>query len=196
MKLLLALILSAFLISSCKQKLPIVDDLSARSWILTDQDSTDALFPDYLKGKPFVAGYIFTNCPDICPLTTNNMHLIQEQLSSERINDVGFASISFDPAADRPHVLKKFAEVRKLDLSNWRFFTGSDSTISSLMNAVRVFYTPGDSTVFPDGRKIYYFIHTDRISLFDGYGRIRKNYRGSKVNIEEVVNDIKSLLEK
>jgi protein SCO1/2 len=36
-------------------------------------------------------------------------------------------------------------------------------------------------------------MHTDRISLIDKNGILRKNYKGSTINIEEIVSDIKTL---
>ena len=36
-------------------------------------------------------------------------------------------------------------------------------------------------------------MHTDRISLIDSNGKLRKNYKGSTLNIEELINDIKTL---
>jgi len=36
-------------------------------------------------------------------------------------------------------------------------------------------------------------MHTDRISLIDNESRLKKNYRGSKVNLEELYNDIINL---
>lgn len=122
------------------------------------------------------------------------MRLIQEKLNKEKITDVNFVTITFDPAHDSPEVLRHFAEVRNLELSNWTFLTGEKTIIDSLMKRVGVFAVIGDSTVFNDGRKIYYYVHTDRIQLFDQKGRIRKNYIGSDVNIDEVISDIKLLL--
>ena len=50
-----------------------------------------------------------------------------------------------------------------------------------------------DSSITSEGKKYYYYIHTDRISLLDSNGRIRKNYSGSTINIDEILNDIKLL---
>jgi len=36
-------------------------------------------------------------------------------------------------------------------------------------------------------------MHTDRISLIDANGILRKNYKGSTLNIEELITDIKTL---
>ncbi|MEW6653134.1 MAG: SCO family protein [Bacteroidota bacterium] len=193
MKKILVLILLIAAAVSCQDKLDVVDDLSSSGFSLVDQTGTKQNFPAMTKGKLTVVGYIFTNCPDICPLTTNNMRIIQEKLNSDKVNNVEFVSISFDPMQDNPETLSKFAEVRNLDLSNWKFLTGDKIVIDSLTKRIGILAVVSDSTVFKDGRKIYYFTHTDRIQLMDEEGRIRKNYTGSDINIDEIVSDIKLL---
>ncbi|MEE9431816.1 MAG: SCO family protein [Melioribacteraceae bacterium] len=189
------LLLLLLLLSFCKAELEELDDFNSKYYSLLNQDSTVVEFPTLLEGNVGVVGYIFTNCPDICPLTTNNMRLIQKQLSEENIKGVKFVSISFDTDTDKPSVLKDFAEVRNLDLTNWEFLTGKEQTIKELMKQVGVVAFVGDSTVFDDGRKSYYFVHTDRIQLIDKNGILRKNYIGSKIKIEEIIADIKTLTE-
>ena len=179
---------------SCGDDFPVIEDLSNSSYKLVDQKEEQITFPDYVKGKTVIAGYIFTNCPDICPLTTNNMRLIQEQLKSQKVKGVQFVSISFDPDNDTPEVLKKFAEIRNLDLSNWTFLTGDKPVIDRLMKHVGVLAVPGDSTVFPSGKVSYYYIHTDRIQIIDDEGKIRKNYPGSSINIDEIIKDVKQIV--
>ncbi|MBS3945780.1 MAG: SCO family protein [Melioribacter sp.] len=181
------------LLPGCGNDFPVIENLGGSNYQLTNQNEKEVLFPDFVKGKTVIAGYIFTNCPDICPLTTNNMRLIQERLEKEEVDNVQFVSISFDPGNDTPGVLKKFAEIRNLDLNNWTFLTGDKPVVDKLMKHVGVVAVPGDSTVFPSGKVSYYYIHTDRIQLIDSEGRIRKNYPGSSINIDEIINDIKSL---
>jgi protein SCO1/2 len=178
---------------SCTEKFEVIDDLSKENFALIDQTNTQRNFPSITKGKLTVVSYIFTNCPDICPLTTNNMRMIQEKVKEAKIYNVEFVSISFDPAQDKPETLRKFAEVRNLDLSNWTFLTGDKPVVDSLMNRIGILAVVSDSTVFKDRRKIFYFTHTDRIQLMDEDGKIRKNYKGSGINVEEIVRDIKSL---
>lgn len=185
--------LSFIIALSCGEKFEIIKDFNKESYNLVDQNYNDVKFPEIVKGKIAVVGYIFTNCPDICPLTTNNMRLIQEKLKEEKITNVEFVSISFDPLVDKPDVLKKFAEIRNLDLSNWTFLTGEKKIIDSLMKKVEVFVFPSDSTLLPSGEKIFYYVHTDRIQVWDTENRIRKNYPGSNININEIVEDIKTL---
>jgi protein SCO1/2 len=51
-----------------------------------------------------------------------------------------------------------------------------------------------DDTVYTkQGQPEYFIMHTDRISLIDEDGMLRKNYRGSTFNPEELINDIKYL---
>lgn len=187
------IIILIFFFLSCGDNFEVIEDLKYSDYQLIDSDSNNVVFPKLMEGQIGVVGYIFTNCPDICPLTTNNMRLIQEKLLKENIDGVQFVSISFDPEVDRPSVLKDFTKVHGLNLSNWDFLTGEKSTIENLLKKVGVIAIVGDSTTFEDGSKTYYYIHTDRIQLIDKDGRIRKNYLGSKINIDEIVADIKRL---
>ncbi|MEW6509223.1 MAG: SCO family protein [Bacteroidota bacterium] len=193
MRKIIASTIIAVLLVSCDNDLPVIEKLSDTNYELIDQNKNPVSFPAFIKGSTTVAGYIFTNCPDICPLTINNMRLIQERLKKEEVKDVEFVSISFDPENDTPEVLKKFSEIRNLNLDNWTFLTGEKPIIDKLMKHAGVVALPGDSTVFPSGKVTYYYVHTDRIQLIDSKGRIRKNYPGSSINIDEIINDIKSL---
>ena len=189
------LFLLILLTQSCKNDLEIIDDLSEDSYSLLKQDSVQTNFPDLIKNKIGIVGYIFTNCPDICPLTTNNMRLIRERIENENIKNVEFVSISFDPEVDKPNVLKKFSELHGVDFDNWQFLTGEKSVIDNLIKEVGVVAFVGDSTTFNDGTKTYYYVHTDRIQLIDQEGRIRMNYLGSKIIIDQIMNDVKLLTE-
>ncbi len=181
------------LLFGCIENLPLDEKISA--YELINQDSTAVVFPGDFKSKILVVGFIFTNCPDICPLTTNNMHLIQEELKKENINEnVQFLSISFDPEIDKPSVLKKFAEVRSLDLTNWQLCTGTPATIEKLLDEFNVLAVQADTIYLPNNKIQYYYVHTDRISLLDQKGNLRKNYPGSKIDIKEITTDIKELI--
>ncbi len=50
-----------------------------------------------------------------------------------------------------------------------------------------------DETIDDEGNPEYSMMHTDRISLIDKNGRLRKNYKGSTLNLEELIIDIKTL---
>ena len=160
---------------------------------MISQDSTNVNFPQDFKGKPFLLGFIFTNCPDVCPLTSHNFQLVQEETKNEGIIEVNFVLISFDPDRDKPWVLKDYAGLRNIDESNFKLLTGDKDTIKALMKKMQVVAIPGDTSKTPDGDLIYFFIHTDRAFLIDKDNRVRTEYRGSKLDISRAVKDLKAL---
>ena len=57
--------------------LPVLFDVPAFS--LIDQDSKPVAQSD-LRGHPWIAAFIFTHCPDVCPIMTNKMSSLQKTL--------------------------------------------------------------------------------------------------------------------
>lgn len=186
------LILSIYT-SGCKSEFELNENLKGFSFKLIDQDGRQVDFPTEFEGKILVAGFIFTHCPDICPLTVNNMQLVQKAIAKNGGgDDVVFVAVTFDPERDSVALLKKFAGLREINEKNFRFLTGDKKVTDSVMTVMRIVAVPEDSTVI-EGDLSYFFTHTDRISLIDQRGFLRKEYSGSKANIEEIVNDIGKL---
>ncbi len=186
------LLLSTFQ-SGCKSDFELNENLKGFTFKLVDQDGKPVDFPTQFEGKIVVAGFIFTHCPDICPLTVNNMQLVQKELTKNGDgDDVVFVAISFDPERDSVALLKKFAGMREIDETNFRFLTGDKKITDSVMSVMRIVAVPEDSSLV-EGDISYFFTHTDRISLIDQRGFLRKEYSGSKANMEEIINDIGKL---
>jgi protein SCO1/2 len=177
----------------CQSKFPLDKDLTRKNYTFFNQDSVEVIFPGIIKDKVTVIGFIYTNCPDICPMTTHNMHLTQQKLKKNAIDNVLFVTVTFDPDRDFPSVLKKFGEIRDTDFNNWVFLWGDEKNTNSLLKRFDITALKTDSTYFDDGELTYSVMHTDRISLIDSESRLKKNYRGSKVNLEELYNDIINL---
>ena len=193
-KIFLILLSITFLLSiSCKEKLPLDKDLTKKSYNLINHEGEKVVFPEIIKGQMTVMGFIFTHCPDICPMTTHNMYLTEKELKKNGIVDVKFVALSFDPDRDTPELLKKFAEVRELDFNSWTLLTGEKTTVNDLLKRFDVKAIKTDENIDEEGKNEYSMMHTDRISLIDENGILRKNYKGSTLNIEELVNDIKTL---
>jgi protein SCO1/2 len=193
MKPMLPLLISIIIFTGCGRKFDRNDLLGKKNFPLISQDSTNINFPQDFKGKPFLLGFIFTNCPDVCPLTSHNFQLVQEEAKNEGIKEVNFVLISFDPDRDKPWVLKEYASLRNIDESNFKLLTGDKDTIKALMKKMQVVAIPGDTSKTPDGDLIYFFIHTDRAFLIDKNNRIRTEYRGSKLDISRAVKDLRAL---
>ena len=54
-----------------------------------------------------VVAFIFTTCPDVCPVITNNMIQAESELDGV---DYQFISITVDPRNDKPNVLREYRE--------------------------------------------------------------------------------------
>jgi|WetSurMetagenome_2_1015567.scaffolds.fasta_scaffold116170_3 protein SCO1 len=190
------LLFSVIIISlyGCGKKLPIETDLAKLHFKTLNQDSSLVAFPDYLKGKVFILSLIYTNCPDVCPLIVNNMQRIQNRLFKEKIDNVNFVSISFDPYRDKPSVLKDFAALREIDTKSWQFLTGNQSDIDSLRRHLKFLTIAGDTIKTVNGKLSYNFVHTDRIFLVGKDLAVRKYYKGSEINLDDIVTDIQLLL--
>ena len=71
---------------------------------------------------------------------------------------------------------------------------GDKKNTGSILKRFDITALNADSTYLDDGELTYSVMHTDRISLIDNESRLKKNYRGSKVNLEELYNDIIKLM--
>jgi protein SCO1 len=76
-----------------------------------------------LQGQVWVAAFMFTRCPTVCPRITQRMRDIQ-RAAKERGLPVTLVSFSVDPENDTPEVLSRYAAEQKVDPVNWRFLTG------------------------------------------------------------------------
>jgi len=190
----LVLLSVIFLFSvSCKENLPLDKDLTKKSYDLINQYGEQTTFPEDILCHITVMGFIYTHCPDICPMTTHNMFLTQKKLTDLGIGNVKFIALSFDPDRDTPDVLIKFAEIRDLDFNSWTLLTGRKAVVEDLMKRFDVKAIKTDESIDENGNPEYSMMHTDRISLIDESGKLRKSYKGSTLNIEELINDIKIL---
>ena len=50
----------------------------------------------------------FTNCPDICPMTLNNLDLVINNLDEKKKNKIKIFFVSIDPERDTPEIIKEY----------------------------------------------------------------------------------------
>src|ERR1700736_4460120 len=82
-----------------------------------------------LRGKIWIADFIYTTCPGPCPMSSSRMSELQKPLEK---TDVHLVSFTVDPARDTPHVLRDYAEKLQAQPGRWDFLTGSQSAIYKL----------------------------------------------------------------
>ena len=90
------------------------------AFTLTDQLGRSVSNRDLL-GAPWVANFVFTRCPTVCPLLTAKFKALQAKVA---LPDVQYVSFSVDPQHDTPEVLAAYAEKYGADPAHWRFLTG------------------------------------------------------------------------
>lgn len=76
-----------------------------------------------LEGNVWVANFIFTRCPTICPASTAKMADIQKR-SRDLGSKLRFVSFSVDPEYDTPERLRDFGERYDADPKTWSLLTG------------------------------------------------------------------------
>ncbi len=184
---------SFLLFTNCNQHFPLDQDISRTQNTFLNQDSVPVEFPKIIKDKITLMTMIYTHCPDICPMTTHNMSLVEQRLPYNLKDKVKFVVISFDPKRDTPAEFKKFAEIRELSFDSWSFLSGDEKNTNEVMSKFNIVAIPADSTYDDDGTLSYNVIHTDRISLIDQDGKLRANYKGSTADLNMIIEDIKYL---
>jgi len=99
--------------------------------LITHEGKTVRFFDDLIKDKVVVINFIFTRCPDACPLETARLREVQQILGDRVGDDVFMYSISIDPEYDTPEVLRQYAE--KFNAGpGWLFLTGKAADITLL----------------------------------------------------------------
>ena len=135
-----------------------------------------------LKGKVWVADFIFTTCTMACPMMTGNMNIIHKKYKKN--DDVRLVSISVYPEYDTPEVLTKYASQYDANTSRWYFLTGEESTVKRVIK---------DGFKIGDYEDIIF--HSEKFALVDKKGMIRAYYNGMKTeDMKKLKKDINILL--
>lgn len=162
----------------------------APTFELVNRDERPVSSSDLL-GKPWIADFIFTRCPGVCPIMSQRMQDLAADLPA---SDVHLVSISVDPEYDTPEVLEHYARRHEAG-ENWLFLTGATEVIHPLIREgflLALDPSPGNGNV-PNAEPI---LHSNRFVLVDADGQIRGYY--DSFNDEELAQlraDARSLIE-
>jgi protein SCO1/2 len=139
-----------------------------------------------LRGKIWIADFVYTTCPGPCPMISSRMSELQKPLEKTGVHLVSF---TVDPAKDTPDVLRTYAERLRAEPGRWDFLTGSQSTIYNLSrNGFKLAVSDGsDAQGIP--------VHSTRMILVDRHGEIRGYYDAAEVDaVTKIVADTTHLL--
>ena len=147
------------------------------------QDQNGAPFgPQTLAGKPWVADFIFTRCPTVCPVMTERLAALAPQLGAR----VHLVSLSVDPDFDTPERLKAFAKMHGATLERWHFLTGDSASVQRAVTDGFKISLEHEGA----GDDFLSIVHGVHFVLVDGEGHIRGYYDSTDPEaMERLVHD-------
>ena len=158
-------------------------NLPAPSFTLIDQEGKKFKFRP-ASGNVVLVTFVYTTCPDVCPLFSAHFAAIQRALDQEKRQNYLLLSISTDPARDTPAKMKAYAQAFKADGKHWQFLTGLQKDLAEVWKLFGV-------NVKDHGNG--QIQHTNLTTLIDAKGTRRVDYYGDKWLVKEVLKDIKWL---
>lgn len=190
---------------------------------LLDQHGENFTFSD-VDSKVVVVMFIFTRCPDTCPVVTQNLVQTGEELGAKK-SEVTFISISVDPEYDTPERLLTYSQTHAAD---WPHLTGpledleavwsdfyigvdknwiemhSDENSSESNNSTEqessdegeqdAGHAEGNHSSAEPSGDNYTVGHNTVMYLIDSHGKRRVMHTGSSWDAEEVAFDILLLI--
>lgn len=164
-------------------------DKPAPKFSLQDVDSEAVALAD-LRGKVTVLHFIYTSCPDVCPLHAERLAELQAMVNQTPTREqVRFVTVTTDPARDTPDVMRAYGPAHGLDPVNWTFLTSGpdrpDDTTRQLAQAFGHKFT-----LTEDG----YQMHGVVTHVIDQEGRWRANFHGLKFEPTSLVVYLNALV--
>jgi protein SCO1/2 len=126
-----------------------------------------------LKGRVWVANFIFTRCPTVCPRFTAQMAHVQERTA---VFGPALQLVSFtvDPSHDTPEKLEAYARRYKADPARWTFLTGDYQQLKgTIVDGFKVAMGREEGAAEGDLAAIF---HGEYFVLVDAEGRVRGYY--------------------
>ena len=154
---------------------------AAPDFTLTDGVSGRAVTLSAQRGQVIALTFLYTNCPDVCPLTATRFRAAQTELQTDA-SRVTFIAVSVDPDRDTPKAVQDFSAAHGL-ASNWYYLVGGRAQLSPVWAAYGIGVQAGSSTV----------THNDAVYLIDRNGRERVLLHSEDL-ATDLANDLRALL--
>jgi protein SCO1/2 len=153
-----------------------------------DQDGKTRDFASF-RPSTLVVTFIYTSCPlpTFCPLMDRHFVAIQGKLKTEpALRNVQLVSVSFDPIADTPPVLKKHAATLGADPRYWTFLTGQRDEIDMFAARFGVAITRELNNPLD-------ISHNLRTAIVDAKGALVKAYTGNEWTPDQLLADLRQV---
>lgn len=151
-----------------------------------------------LKGKTWIASFVFTRCTGPCPQVSATMARLQKEL--ENTHPLMLVTFTVDPERDSPDELKRYAANFQANPERWVFLTGKEEQIHELMTKKFMLGVKRADKPSP-GQE---FAHATKLAVVDAQGTIRGYFQGlpdeasvnkfAKEDFEKSLRDLKTLV--
>ncbi|KYF50231.1 hypothetical protein BE08_41380 [Sorangium cellulosum] len=144
---------------------------------------------EQLRGRVWIADFIFTTCPTVCPKLTQRMKEIE--LRSRDLGDaLHLATFTVDPENDTPEVLAAYAASNGLPLDRWTLLTGPlDQIESTIVGGFKIAMGKKESSP-----GLFSIFHGERLVLVDKEAVIRGYYEANDEGIAAILRDAGALV--
>jgi protein SCO1/2 len=158
-------------------------------FVLTDQ-SNEAYGSDKLRGKIWVANFIFTRCTTVCPIFSGKMSELQKR-TNKASRGLQLVSFSVDPDYDTPEVLKEYSKRFSANPWYWHFLTGATEDVRSVVvDGMKTFMGDAAEVDAPDA-----LMHGSHFVLIDPSMNIRGFYQvDDEKTVERLLTDIQMVI--
>lgn len=142
-----------------------------------------------LKGKVYVANFMFTSCQTACPLLLKDVQKIENRMKGVK-DRAAIVSFTVDPETDTSKVLFDRARELKANPAVWHFLSSTvEETKKLLVDGFKV----------PMGEKEYAnsvmdVAHSNKLVLVDEEGQIRGYYSTDKDSVNKMMIDMGLLI--
>ena len=150
--------------------------VSAPPFALRDQDGR-LTGSRTVRGHWYVVAFLYTHCPDVCPIIASNLGV-----ALRRLPDLRVLAVSVDPRNDTPASVRQFIRAHNLP-ARFRYLTGTHAQLAPVWAHFHVATIAGPKPIVS---------HSAFELLVDPQGRERVLY-DAQVQASDVARDIRAL---
>jgi protein SCO1/2 len=129
------------------------------------------------RGKWVAVAFLYTHCPDVCPLIAQNLNA-----ALTKAPDLRVVAVSVDPKGDTPAAVRAFSRSHEL-VERFHYLIGTRSQLQPVWHAYHVAAAPGPAKTVE---------HSAFELLIDPKGHERAYY-DARVRAADVLHDLKQL---
>ncbi|MGM8363943.1 SCO family protein [Virgibacillus sp. W0181] len=142
--------------------------------------------------KPKLVTFLYTSCPDVCPMTVMDLMKLQQSLENREVSeqDYDVILITLDPEVDTVEKIEQYKGNFNITAKNWHFLRGTVHQTQEITKQFNMAYKKDSDGLIVHGTKMY---------LLDGNNWVRAyhdmNTGNNSVDLELLAENITALID-